>query len=132
MREDGSTTRNPTEMAVLTNSFYKNLFSVEGASSMEAALDVVPTKVTSQVNASLTTPFSNEEIKKALFQMFSTKAPTPDGYPAKRHWELCRTEVTNVFLRLLRGDESLEVINETILVLIPKVKDPTQLSQFRQ
>ena len=62
------------------------------------------------------------------------KAPGPDGYPAhffKRHWELCGTEVTNIVLRILRGEESPDMINETILVLIPKVKDPTNLSQFR-
>ena len=79
-------------------------------------------------------PYTGEEVKSALFQMYPTKAPGPDGYPAhffQRHWELCGTEVTNVVLRILRGEESPEVINETFLVLIPKVKDPTNLAQFR-
>lgn len=73
-------------------------------------------------------------MKTALFQMYPTKAPGPDGYPAhffQRHWDLCGPEVIEVLLRILRGEESPEVINETILVLIPKVKDPTQLTQFR-
>ena len=79
-------------------------------------------------------PYTGEEVKSALFQRYPTKAPGPDGYPAhffQRHWELCGTEVTNVVLRILRGEESPEVINETFLVLIPKVKDPTNLAQFR-
>ena len=34
-------------------------------------------------------------------------------------------------LRIIDGTDSAECINETILVLIPKVKNPTLLSQFR-
>lgn len=58
------------------------------------------------MNASLTAPFSAEEIKKALFEMLFYQSTNPDGYVAHRHWELCGTEVTNVVLLILRGDES--------------------------
>ena len=34
-------------------------------------------------------------------------------------------------LRIIRGEESAEVINDTVLVLIPKVTSPTHLSQYR-
>uniref|UniRef100_A0A8R7THG2 Reverse transcriptase domain-containing protein n=1 Tax=Triticum urartu TaxID=4572 RepID=A0A8R7THG2_TRIUA len=40
-------------------------------------------------------------------------------------------EVTNVVLKIVAGTESAACINDTILVLIPKVKNPTLLSQFR-
>uniref|UniRef100_A0A8R7QS42 Reverse transcriptase n=1 Tax=Triticum urartu TaxID=4572 RepID=A0A8R7QS42_TRIUA len=40
-------------------------------------------------------------------------------------------DVTKVVLKIVDGTESAECINETILVLIPKVKNPTLLSQFR-
>ena len=82
----------------------------------------------------LCAPYSTEEVKAALFQMFPTKAPGPDGFPAhfyQRHWELCGEEVTAAVLRIVRGEETPESINDTILVLIPKVTNPTILSQFR-
>uniref|UniRef100_A0A453L2A3 Reverse transcriptase domain-containing protein n=1 Tax=Aegilops tauschii subsp. strangulata TaxID=200361 RepID=A0A453L2A3_AEGTS len=48
-----------------------------------------------------------------------------------RHWDLCGDEVTNDVLRIVRGEESAECVNDTVLVLIPKVMNPTLLSQFR-
>ena len=66
--------------------------------------------------------------------MFPMKSPGPDGFPAhffQRHWETCGDEITKVVLKIVEGTESAECINETVLVLIPKVTNPTQLTQFR-
>ena len=66
--------------------------------------------------------------------MFPTKAPGLDGFPVQffqRHWEVCGADVTKAVLRIVKGEETADSINETILVLIPKVKNPTLLSQFR-
>ena len=49
---------------------------------MEAVLNCVPTKVTAEMNELLVAPYKEEEVKTALFQMFPTKAPGPDGFPA--------------------------------------------------
>ena len=134
MRADGTVTDDPAEMEQLATSFYKNLFTAEGTSGMDEVLNTVPVKVTPGMNQQLLAPYSPEEVKKALFQMFPTKASGPDGYPAhffQRHWDLVGNEVTNIVLRILRGEESVEVLNETVLVLIPKVANPNSLSQFR-
>ena len=101
---------------------------------MEAVLDTVPTKVTPEMNERLLAPFIAEEVKEALFQMFPTKAPGPDGFPAhffQRHWDLCGEEVTTVVLRMLRGEDDLSCINDTLIVLIPKVAGAEDLGQFR-
>lgn len=93
-----------------------------------------PSKVSSQMNVELTAPYTEHEVKTGLFQMFPTKAPGPDGYPAhffQRNWELCGEEVTTAVLRILRGEDNPELINETFIVLIPKVASPTELGQFR-
>ena len=66
--------------------------------------------------------------------MFPIKAPGPDGFPAhffQRHWDVCGAEVTNTVITIVKGEESAACINDTILVLIPKVKNPTLLLQFR-
>ena len=101
---------------------------------MESVLRHVPTKVTREMNEMLLASYSELEVKTALFQMFPTKAPGPDGFPAhfyQRHWDLCGKEVTDVVLKIVRGEESPEHINETVLVLIPKVSTHESLSQFR-
>ena len=122
------------EMKQLVTDFYKTLYTTEGVQGMDDMLQHVPRKVTTDMNASLCAPYSNEEVKQALFQMFPTKAPGPDGFPAhfyQRHWDICGEEITNVVLRIIRGEESAASINETVLVLIPKVQNPTLLTQFR-
>lgn len=133
-RLDGSLTECPTELGQLTNQFYGNLFSSEGVHNMEEVLDVVPRKVTDNMNVHLTALFSAQEVKTALFQMFDTKAPGPDGFPAhffQRHWDICGEEVTLAVLRVLDGHDDPACINKTFIVLIPKVASPTELGQFR-
>jgi hypothetical protein len=69
-----------------------------------------------------------------IIQQSSTKAPGPDGFPAhffQRHWELCGSEVTSAVLRVLRGEDDPTEINNTFIVLIPKVANLEELGQFR-
>uniref|UniRef100_A0A2N9F4Z0 Reverse transcriptase domain-containing protein n=1 Tax=Fagus sylvatica TaxID=28930 RepID=A0A2N9F4Z0_FAGSY len=66
----------------------------------------VDSVVTPDMNVSLLHQFSGEKIRRALFQMSPSKAPGPDG-------------------RMLGS------INFTNIVLIPKVKNPEAMTQFR-
>ena len=53
------------------------------------------------MNASPNAQYSKAKVKAALFQMFPTKAPGPDGFPAyffQWHWELCGDEVNDMVL----------------------------------
>ena len=42
---------------------------------MEDVLDLVPVKVSAEMNEGLMALFTEKEVKEALFQMFPTKAP---------------------------------------------------------
>jgi hypothetical protein len=134
LKDDGAVTEDNGEMQELATEFYRKLYTAEVTSNMQDVLDTVPCKVTADMNNSLMAPYSALEIKNALFQLFPTKAPGPDGFPAhffQRNWDLCGEEVTKVVFRIINGEESAEIINKTVLVLIPKVQNPTLLSQFR-
>ena len=99
----------PEELKSLVHEFYETLYTSEGVNNMEAVLSCVPTKVTDEMNELLTAPYKGEEVKAALFQMFPTKAPGPDGFPAhfyQRHWDLCGAEVTEAVLRIIRGERA--------------------------
>src|SRR4051794_39293344 len=86
------------------------------------------------MNDALLKPFEEGEVKTTLFQMFPTKAPGPNGFPAhffQTHWDICGEEVTQAVLRVLKGEDSLEKINQNFIMLIPKVASPEELGQFR-
>lgn len=119
----GSVTENEQEMATMTTYFYKLLYTSEGVENVEAVLGSVPVRVTIEMNSQLLVAVTQEEVKAACFQMFSTKASGADGYPAhffQRHWDLCGSEVTIVVMRMLRGEVDITSINNTFIVLIPR------------
>lgn len=131
---DGRVSENKDELEEATTQFYENLYRTEGVQNMASVIDTVPRRVTDDMNSMLNAEYTQEEIKQALFQMFPLKAPGLDGFPAhffQRHWDVCGAEVTKAVLRIVDGTESAECINDTLLVLIPKVKNPILLSQFR-
>jgi hypothetical protein len=128
------TSESEQEMAEMTRSFYHTLYISEGVNHMDEVINVVPVKVTDQMNDKLIRPFKEKEVKEALFYMFPTKAPGPDGYPThffQTHWDLYGEEVTLAVLIVLKGEDDVRDINQTFIVLIPKVASPEDLGQFR-
>ena len=96
-------------------------------------LQHVSTRVTQEMNEALTRPFT-EEVKRALFMMAPNKSPGPDGFTAgfyQYHWNALGPSVTRAVLNFLNGGGALDGLNNTTIVLIPKVKNPQDIRQFR-
>ncbi|XP_057745064.1 uncharacterized protein LOC130962924 [Arachis stenosperma] len=86
------------------------------------------------MNRELISEVTEEEIRKAVFSMGSLKAPGPDGLNGlfyQKHWEIIKKEVCAVVREFFRNGFLPEDISETIVVLIPKVKDLEELNQLR-
>ncbi|XP_015972136.1 uncharacterized protein LOC107495506 [Arachis duranensis] len=82
----------------------------------------------------LSAPLSNEEIKAALFNIGSLKAPGEDGYPAhffKEQWKVIRESFMEFIQKLWQDPSSVKLVNQTLIVLIPKIQQPEYLKQFR-
>ncbi|KAF7832377.1 reverse transcriptase [Senna tora] len=74
--------------------------SGDGPSEFDQVIGKVPTKVTSDMNKNLDDRFTREEVKEAVFSMYPTKAPEPDGFPAlfyQKYWEVVGEDVTRMF-----------------------------------
>jgi hypothetical protein len=72
------------------------------------------------MNDKLLKCFKSEEVKAALFHMFP-------AHFFQTHWEICGEEVTSAVLRVLEGRDDMSNINQTFVVLIPKVASPKGL-----
>ena len=82
----------------------------------------------------LSSEFTAEKVKVALFQMGHTKAPRPDGMNPlfyQKFWHIMGDDVVFVVLDFLNNGNMLPEINHTNIVLIPKLKDPEKMSDFR-
>ncbi|XP_010670394.1 uncharacterized protein LOC104887462 [Beta vulgaris subsp. vulgaris] len=79
-------------------------------------------------------PFPGEDVKRAIFDIEDNKASGPDGYSScffKEAWPCSGGDVIEAILNFFQSCKLLKQINATTLCLIPKVEQPTDVSQFR-
>jgi len=118
----------------MASDFYRDLFSAQTELSPEEILAHVPRRVTDDMNKVLEAPFSAQKLERALFMMGTNKAPGPDGFTVgfyQTHWGTIGASVTNAVLDFLNGGQLPEGVNQTTIVLIPKIKHPQDLKNFR-
>jgi hypothetical protein len=119
--------------AAFTN-YFNNLFATDGMEHMEEGLVAVEERVTGAMNETLLQPFNELEIRTALFQMGPLKAPGPDGLNAgffQKNWEVVGPEVSKTILSILNSGEISRDFNSTFIALIPKTKNPLNVTDFR-
>ncbi|KAL5548854.1 hypothetical protein UlMin_004085 [Ulmus minor] len=96
--------------------------------------DSIERKVTPQLNEQLEQAFVAEDVKTEVFQMAPTKSPGADGMSAifyQKFWPIVGEEITAACLGFANGGLPLGSINETIITLLPKIKNPTRITEFR-
>lgn len=86
------------------------------------------------MNQNLCRDFSEEEISDALFQIGPLKAPGPDGFLARffqQNWGLLKQDVIIGVKEFFNSGVMPEGVNDTCIVLIPKIQHPGKLKDFR-
>lgn len=82
----------------------------------------------------LVKPFSEDEIKAAVWDCDSFKSPGPDGINLgffKSFWPEMKTELVRFVTEFHRNGKLTKGINSTFIALIPKVASPQSLNEFR-
>ena len=82
----------------------------------------------------LSSDYSAGEIKAVLFQIGPTKASRLDGMNGlfyQKYWHIVGDDVIAAILDFLNYGNMIPEINYTHIVLIPKVKSPEKISDFR-
>ena len=86
------------------------------------------------MNQALGREFTESEVDEALKQMQPMKSPGPDGFSAgffQSSWAIVRSEVCKTVLNFLNHDIFDDSLNETHIVLIPKIKSLVSVTDFR-
>ena len=118
----------------MAQEYFQNLFKEEYTSNI-----VLPThngflEILGEQQQLLQTPFYKEEVKTLLFDMAPFKAPRNDGLHAgfyQKAWNIVGDSLCEFVLNFLETGLLPEEANDTLMVLIPKVKHPYMISQFR-
>uniref|UniRef100_A0A803Q8X4 Reverse transcriptase n=1 Tax=Cannabis sativa TaxID=3483 RepID=A0A803Q8X4_CANSA len=122
-----------TEISI---NYFQNLFSKSnrGVELYDTLHGCVPNRISYEENRKLLEPFDENDVKNALFQIHPLKAPGKDGLPSlffQKHWDIVGPDVTEACLEILNLNKDCRSLNETLICLIPKVKQPTKMSEFR-
>ena len=97
-------------------------------------VEAIPSKVSEDMNESLSCAFTKEEIATALKQIHPTKAPRPDGMSAifyQKYWSIVGNNITNMVLNILNNNLPMIEINKTNISLIPKTSSSKKMIDFR-
>ncbi|RVW25634.1 putative ribonuclease H protein [Vitis vinifera] len=112
--------------------FEKLYTSPSGESWRVEGLDWSPISGESAVR--LESPFTEEEICKAIFQMDRDKAPGPDGFTIavfQDCWEVIKEDLVKVFTEFHRSGIINQSTNASFIVLLPKKSMSRRISDFR-
>ena len=113
---------------------FHQLFNSSRPDCIQEVVNHVDSVVTPDMHESLLRQFTVEEIQRALFQMNPAKAPGPDGMTPlffQKYWHIIGVDVSNAILDFFTSRRMLGSVNFTNIVLIPKVKNPEAMTQFR-
>lgn len=124
----------PKVIGALFCGYFSGLFTSSGGLCMDHILRFIDPCISDDMNSKLMRPFTREELEKTLFKMPPTKSPGVDGMNAiffQKFWHVVGDDVSSVCLLILNGDQSVKPFNHTLLTLIPKIKNPSFVSDFR-
>lgn len=82
MDSSGRLTSNHSKMCDIFSTHFHNLFNSSNLRGIESCLQTMKSCVTDEQNRSLTTNFTEQEIRDALFMTNPLRAPKPDGFLA--------------------------------------------------
>lgn len=129
-----------SEPSLVQNTFvshFQELLAPRPQSSNPSLLDireVIRCPLRGEQVSFFSRPFSDAEIHDTVFSLAQGKAPGPDGFGVeffKHNWEIVGPLVIEAVKDFLTTGKLLREINNTILVLIPKVPNATSVNDYR-
>ena len=131
---EGRLTSGNEEVSGMIVEYYKQLFTSSNSHDIEEVVRFTKQVVTEDMNSSLIKNFSKEEVEIALKQMAPLKASGPDGMPPiffQHYWESIGDDVVKAVVSCLNSNSIETSLNHTFITLIPKVKSPEFVTEFR-
>ncbi|KAJ0797800.1 putative RNA-directed DNA polymerase [Helianthus annuus] len=123
----------PKKIKKLVFEFFREKFKEDAPERPYLELDNAK-RISEAEAAALIEQFSIEEIKQAVFDCGSDRAPGPDGFNMKfikRFWRFFEEDFKNIFDMFFDTGTFSRGTTSSFIVLIPKEKDPIDLGNYR-
>ena len=120
-------------IANVATNYFRELFTTSSPTRDNEVLELIPRKITEEMNEHLTKEFHKEEIFQAIHSMHPTKAPGPDGMLAifyQKYWDIIGDDVSKTILNILNSNAPMADLNKMNIALIPKIKTQPKLVIF--
>ncbi|GMI76000.1 hypothetical protein HRI_001269300 [Hibiscus trionum] len=114
--------------------YFQDIFCASNVTNPQDILQGIDTCISADLNATLLKTFTIEEVHNAVQSMGPLRASGEDGLGAifyQKFWHIVGNEVAEYCISMIHGNASLEQINQTHIVLIPKVTGAKVMTQFR-
>lgn len=121
-------------MGSVVEKYFEKIFSSSNPFSFESILNGIQHTVGDDGSASMGSDFQACEVQQAFTQMASHTTQGLDGMSPifyKLFWHIMGEDVTTVMLRALNSGIVPKSLNTTFISLIPKIKNPKKVSNFR-
>lgn len=118
----------------MATDYFKGMFTADPNISPDRVTRLIQQRITDEMNDKLCVGFTDEEIAMAVFQIGPLKAPGPDGFPARFYqcnWDIVKQDIMAAVRRFFHTGSMPSGVNETAIVLIPKIDQPVGLKDFR-
>lgn len=115
-------------------SHYSDFLGKKGNTSELCMHDLFSVKLDDHVANDMIREVTRQEVKSALFSMGSEKSPGPDGYTVaffKEAWDIVADDFVAAIGEFFQNGKILKELNHTIIALIPKVRSPTRVNDYR-
>ncbi|XP_075640364.1 uncharacterized protein LOC142612127 [Castanea sativa] len=133
-KEDGSWIQDPKQIRQLFLENFKLQYTHEEVNFPSHLEHLLLPCITEDENENLLTIPSPEDIKATLFQMQDLKAPGPNRFPTlfyKQLWTTIGNDVIEAVTSFFRLGSMPREVNRSLIVLIPKVSNPSSVNNFR-
>ncbi|XP_042485020.1 uncharacterized protein LOC122065293 [Macadamia integrifolia] len=121
------------QMEGFTKSYYENLKKKSATIDHMEMLDCIPKVLTDIDRWRMDAMPSNDEIKRAVWDLDLESSPGPDGFPGmfyKSCWVIISNDICNAIRGFFSKSRMPYGLNSNFLVLIPKIEGANALDKF--
>lgn len=115
-------------------SYFEELFQSSGNDNWGDFFNNCGTKITSEMNNTLTADVSSEEVIRAIQSIGSDRAPGPDGLTGAFYHQFISTLVNDIIIMVKDFFNTGVVpptLNNTHICFIPKIDHPTRMHDYQ-